>query len=100
MADKPAEPIQLTVNWDDVGTLPTMATNAFLVQQTPHEFILNFAFVNPPIFLKPPTPEELAKIGQVEATKIVRLAMSPGRVVELLQLLQQQLAAYQQSQKQ
>ena len=100
MADSPPQQVQLTVNWDDAGKLPAMATNAFLVQQTPHEFILNFAFVNPPVFLKPPTAEEVAKLGRVEATKIVRLAMSPGRVVELLQLLQQQLAAYQQSQQQ
>jgi hypothetical protein len=94
------EPIQVPVNWDEAVALPTMATNAFMVQQTPHEFMITFGFITPRAFTAPPTPEQIAKIKSIPAKAIVRLALPPGRVVELLQALQQQLAAYQQAQKQ
>lgn len=77
-----------------------MASNVFLIQQTPHEFILTFGIATPPIFATPPTPEQVAAIRSIPAKALGRVAMSPGRVVELLQLLQQQLMAHQQAQKQ
>jgi hypothetical protein len=96
---KPPEALQVQVNWDEAAALPTMAANAFLVAQTPYEFIITAGFITPPIFAVQPTPEQLAKIKSVTAKPIVRLALSPGRVVELVQALQQQLAVYQQTQK-
>lgn len=97
---KRPEAIQITVDWDQAGELPpVMASNVILVQQTPHEFILTFGFATPPIWLTPPTPEQIANAKTIKPHPIVRLGMSPGRVVELLQVLQQQLAAYQQTQQ-
>ncbi len=99
MATEPTQQIQLTVNWEGLDDVPVMASNVFLVSQTPHEFILAFGFASPPVFAKQPTPEEIARIKAIPAKPIVRLSMPPGRIVELLGLLQQQLAAYQQAQK-
>ncbi len=98
---KQSEPIQITVDWDQAGELPpVMASNVFLVQHTPYEFILTFGFATPPIWLTPPTPAQIEKAKTIQPRPIVRLGMSPGRVVELLQVLQQQLAVYQQAQQQ
>ncbi len=98
MADQP-QPFPVTITWEDAEQLPVMACNVFTVLQTPHEFILTFGFTTPPLFVKQPTPEEVARIKTLPAKSIARMSMTPGRVVELLQLLQQHIAAYQQGQK-
>jgi len=71
-----------------------------LIQQTPHEFVITFGFASPPLFMKQPTAEEIAALKAIPAKTIIRLGMPPGRVVELLGLLQQQLQMYQEAQKQ
>jgi hypothetical protein len=97
---KPPEMIQMSIDWEQAGELPpVMASNVFLIQQTPHEFILTFGFATPPIWLGPPTSDQIEKARTIKPCPIVRLGMSPGRMVELLQVVQQQLANYQQSQK-
>ena len=70
----------------------------FFVQQTPHEFIISFGFASPPMVQGPMTQDQ-AKELKIVAQPIVRLSIAPGRVVELVQLLNQQLTAYQQSQR-
>jgi hypothetical protein len=71
---------------------------SFLIQQTGQEFILTFGSAVPPIFETVPTPEQLANIDSVKAKPIIRMALTPGRAVELIQQLQQQLTAYQAAQ--
>jgi hypothetical protein len=98
--DKPQEQqVPVSVTWEGLDTVPAMASNVVMVQQTPYEFVLTFGFASPPIFTKLPTPEELARI-KIQAQAVARLSMPPGRIVELVGLLQQQLAVYQQLQKQ
>jgi len=98
MEDQPQQ-VPIFITWGDAEQLPVMACNVFAVLQTPHEFILTFGFTTPPFFAKQPTPEEVARIKTLPAKSIARISMPPGRVVELLQLLQQHLNAYQQQQK-
>jgi hypothetical protein len=95
---EPSDQIQVQVTWEALESSPVMASNVFMVLQTPHEFIVSFGFASPPEFTKAPTVEEL-RSAKITARPIVRLSMPPGRVVELLQLLQQQLNFYQQQQK-
>jgi hypothetical protein len=95
-ATPPAPPIGLTlkVDWTAADDLPVMASNVFLIQQTGQEFLLTFGSAVPPTFEAPPTPEQLANLRTIKARPIVRMALTPGRIVELLQNLQQQIAAY------
>jgi hypothetical protein len=91
--------VQLHVDWSGASNLPVMASNVFLIQQTPHEFVVTFGVAAPPLLERPLTLEE-AQGMRIVPQPLIRLALAPGRVVELLQLLQQQILAYQQAQKQ
>ena len=92
-----AEPRQIPIKWENVDELPVMACNVFVAQFSPHEFLLQFGYASPPIFLKPPSPQEIAAIDSVPAKVVVRLSLSPGRMSELIQVLQQNLAQFQQA---
>lgn len=91
------EPIQIAIKWEGIDEVPVMASNVFLAQFTPHEFLLMFGYAAPPVFLKPPSPQELAAIDSVQAKVVVRLSLSPGRMSELIQVLQQNMAQFQQA---
>lgn len=93
------QPIQVRVEWQGLESLPVLATNAVLIQQTPHEFVITFGFVEQPIFHTPPTPEQLASLKTIPGKAIFRVSMPPGRIVELIGQLNQQIQMYQQSQK-
>ena len=95
-ATPPAAGFQVRVDWSAADDLPVMASNVFLIQQTGQEFLITFGTAVPPIFESPPTSEQLKSIQSIKAKPIVRLALTPGRIVELLGHLQQQIAAYQQ----
>lgn len=97
--EQPKQPqqAQVFVTWHGVeDQCPAMAANSFLVQQTGQEFILSLGFAALPYYAE---LEEAVKIKQIPAKPIARVSMTPGRVAELLQLLQQALAAYQAQQK-
>lgn len=100
MSATPPHPatVQIQVDWSAADELPIMAVNMVLVQQTPHEFLLTFGAGVPPITAVPLTPEQ-AKGMKIVARPVARVSLSPGRLVELLQTLQQQLALYQQTQQ-
>ena len=99
-ATPPPTGLQVKVDWSAAEDLPVMASNVFLIQQTGQEFLITFGSAVPPIFETQPTPEQLAKIKSIKAKPIIRMALTPGRAVELLQHLQQQLTAYQAAQSQ
>jgi len=87
---------QLVVTWPDADQYPVMATNAFAVQHNQHEFVINFGFAVPP---PSATPSDLEKLQELPAKTIVRVSMSPTRLIELIDVFQQALVQYQQSQK-
>jgi hypothetical protein len=94
---KPPQQVTVTVTWHGVEELfPAMTANAFMLQQTGQEFILSLGFAALPYF---ETPEEGENAKKVAAKPIARVTMTPGRVVELIQLLQQGMAQYQAQQK-
>lgn len=89
--------VQLKPLWKSLDAHPAMAANMFLLQQTGQEFILTAGFGALPFLSK---PEDLAGVKSVEPQVIARLVLTPGRVVELLGMLQTALAQYQAMQKQ
>ncbi|HLW70221.1 MAG TPA: DUF3467 domain-containing protein [Candidatus Binataceae bacterium] len=99
MPDSP--PLEVQVNWDESRGMPIAFSNVFLIQQTPSEFFLTFGVVEPPfISTVAPTPEQIEKLKRegVKAKPIIRIAITPQRMVELLQLVQGQLAQFQTTQ--
>ena len=88
----------VAINWEGAESTPVMGCNVFVAQFTPHEFLLTFGYVSSPIFVTPPSPQELAALNSVPAKVVVRLTLSPGRMGELIQVLQQNLVNYQQLQ--
>jgi hypothetical protein len=98
-ADSPRpEPRQIGFKWEGIEDLPVMGCNVFVAQFSPHEFLLTFGYAAPPLFFKPPSPQEIAAIDSVPAKATVRLTLSPGRMAELIQVLQQNLSQFQQAQ--
>ena len=96
------EQIEIRVNWDESRGMPISFSNVFLIQQTPSEFYLTFGVVEAPfIGTQAPTPAEVEQIKRdgVRAKPLIRLALPPQRMVELLQLIQAQLAQFQQTQR-
>ena len=98
-ADAPKPALrQIGVKWKGIEDAPVMGCNVFVAQFTPHEFLLTFGYASNPIFLKEPSPQELAAIESVPANVVARLTLSPGRMVELIQVLQQNMSQFQQAQ--
>jgi len=96
---KPPQPVQLKVTWHGIEKEhPAMAVNSFMIQQTGHEFILGLGFAAPPYLENPETEGPLLR--KIPAQVVARVSLTPGRVVELVGLLNQALVNYQAQQKQ
>jgi hypothetical protein len=93
-------PVNLTIDWSDATDKPVMGCNVFAIQQTPHEFVITLGYASMPIFPTDPTPEQIAELKQIPAKVISRISLSPGRMVELMQVVQQALKQFQDAQKQ
>jgi hypothetical protein len=78
--------------------LPILAANLVLVQHTPHELILTFGALAPPVTATPITSEQAQGMSLI-AQPVARILLPPGRAVELLNALQQQLALFQQAER-
>lgn len=65
------------------------------VQHIANEFVLNFGYMTPPLFLRPPTQEELESIDHLPVRTIVRLGMTPERLLQLIKMLQENYRNYQ-----
>jgi hypothetical protein len=98
MSATPPAQVQIRVDWSAAERLPILAANLVLVQQTPHELILTFGTLAPPVTTTPITPEQ-AQGMILAAQPVARILLPPGRAVELLNALQQQLALFQQTQQ-
>lgn len=100
MPEPQPQQLELKVTWNELAGMQIAFSNVFLIQQTHAEFYLTFGIVEPP-FIGPPTPTEIENVTKagVSAKPIIRLAIPPQRMVELLQLIQAQLTQFQQGQK-
>jgi hypothetical protein len=57
-----------------------------LIQHIPHEFIITFAQIHPPITAGK-NISDIEKIRSVQAKAAVRIALPPGRLKELIEVL-------------
>ena len=93
-----AAPIQVAVQWDneDLAAHPVQAANAFMLQGAGHEIVLTIGFAVSPFY---PTPEEAMKARTMLAKTITRIALTPPRMTEIINIMQQALAAIQPAKK-
>lgn len=95
VTERPEGMLQVATAWDDaIETMPTLAANVFSVQVTgagaPEEVVMSVGYAAPPVLAG--TPEEqqrqAASLESVTIRPVVRLSMTPGRLRELLTVLQ------------
>ena len=86
---------QLALKWDGLEDYPIQFTNQMLVQNVSNEFVLTFGYMTPPVFLQPPTDEEVSSIDSLPVKPIVRLSMTPDRMLELIKVSQENYRNYQ-----
>lgn len=86
----------MTVKWVEVENSPIHFTNQMLVQHIDNEFVLTFGYMTPPAFLSPPSEEDLEAIDySIPIKPIVRVGMTPDRMLELIKALQENYRNYQ-----
>lgn len=91
-----AEPIKsVPVEWIGLEETPVVFCNSFFCQHQQGEFVLTLGFANAPVFMKPPTPEEIEAIKSVKAKPMLRIALTPERLVELMGVLELNFRQYQ-----
>jgi hypothetical protein len=95
--DQPEE-IRIPLVWDGLDEIPVIFANQFLIQHLPGEFVLTLCtFVNPPLLGSPEEQEEQAKKLTEIAVKVHgRYALTRRRMVELIQVLQENLEKHDQ----
>jgi hypothetical protein len=100
VSESRSEVARLPIRWVGVEDYPLLVTNHFLGQIGPGEVILTFGQVVPPPIL-PGTPEQQAEqIAEVEylpVRTVARLGLNRARLVELIGVLEQTLANYDQA---
>lgn len=94
------QPVQLPLIWIGLDDAPIELANVFQVQVSAQgELLLNVGQAAPPALVG--TPEEraaqLQKLGFVQSRTLARLALTPHRVRELINVLQQVLTAHDQA---
>ena len=83
------------VKWGELEKIPIYFSNQALIQNIQNEFILTFGQMTAPLFLTPPTKEELDAFDSVTITPIFRIAMTPDRLIELIGMLELNLRKFQ-----
>lgn len=87
---------QLPIEWHYPEGLKTGYATNFIVQHTEHEFYLSFFDFPPPILLgsEEQKLEQLERLESVRPSAIARIAMTPDRMEELIEMLQDNLSKY------
>ena len=73
------------VGWQGANDLPVQMANVFAVQATPDGILLTIGQVSQPIFTGTPAEQEaaMARLTEVVARPLIRLAMTQERMQEL-----------------
>lgn len=95
-AGAPVQEIRIPLEWHVPEELPTHYATNLVIQHTEHEFFITFFELVPPITLGK-TPEEITRIESVRARALTRVAVSPKRLEEFIQVMQDNLAKYRSS---
>lgn len=99
MAQQPAEGavprgFRLRLDWRVADGFPISYANQFMVQVLRDEFVITLGQIAPPAVVNP-THEEIEALPKtISPMVIARVAVTPGGLRQLLELLQRQLNRY------
>ena len=99
MADDKQSEVTLGLVYDGLQESPIFFGNQFLIQYQQDEFILTICQVSPPLLIGTPEQqlEQAKQIKNVHSKVLVRVGMTAARLAELADLLQTQVANFQNS---
>jgi hypothetical protein len=86
-----AQERELALSWNIPEDLISGYATNILVQTGEHEFFISFFETSPPIILK---PQDIEKLEKVNAECFSRIIVAPDRMQSFIDVLQQQLDAY------
>ncbi len=84
---EPKDAINIPVEWEGLNDIGVGMANTFLAQASTHEVIINFSCATPPMFMKAPTEEDLAKIKSIKVRAMARIGVPVSRMPELIKML-------------
>ena len=90
-ASGPEDNKVVPIVWQGIEEAPLVFSNAIIVQHTPHEFVLTFGFVQPPIVTG---SDDMERVEQVTAKASVRVALPPTRTKQFLEVLSNNFKVY------
>lgn len=96
MPDKQEEhtgAVRLPIRIEGAEDMPIVYTNYTFVTHTGDEFFLTFAQLHPP-YLVSPTKEDIESLKSISATVVSRIALTPGKFKELIDVLQENYQKY------
>ena len=82
-----AEEVTVPIRIEGAEDTPILYTNYISVTHTNDEFFLTFAQLHPP-YLIPTTKEDIGKLKPISARVVSRVALTPNKFKELLDVLQ------------
>lgn len=99
MVHQPAEEpnpqgFSLRLDWRVADDFPISYANEFMVQIFRDEFVLTLGQLAPPALVHPTRAEIEALPQKISPRVVARVAVAPGRIRALIDLLQRQLARY------
>ncbi len=83
------------MKWVDLDVKPVFFCNQFLIQHHANEFVLTLGTMVPPPLFKAPTEQQAEKLKEVNVNTVVRVGMSPDRMLQLIEILQINFKKYQ-----
>jgi len=81
------EGVALPIRIEGAEDIPIAYANYIFVTHTSDEFFLTFAQIHPP-YLISPTKEDFERLTSMPATVVARIALTPNKFKELMNVLQ------------
>ena len=100
MSSEPENVVSLPFKWEDNPDVPIVFANQILVQySSDNEFIVSFGQVAPPPLLSQEQAQRfLDEHSEISVKTVLRLSLTPERVVEFIRVLQANHRNYQEGQ--
>lgn len=94
----PEEQVEFPVIWVGVEDAPVHMANQMLSQFEEDQFYVTFGQLTPPVLLGSPEQmrDQAKRLGYVPVKVISRLSLTPRRMREFIEVLQRNLASYEQ----
>jgi hypothetical protein len=88
--------LELSIRFEDASAAPAFYATNLVVQHTPHEFLLHFYDIVPPMLVG--TDEEKRKqaraLTQIVARPLARVVVAAGRMEEFIKVMQENLNTF------